>query len=203
MRYDGNAAIKGHGFQVHVGPNKPKSTGSVKIVSDDSSVKPRILFNYLKEQRDIEDWRTCLRLTREIIGQPAFDEFRGDEIQPGNDVQSDEDIDSWVRQNVESAYHPSCTCKMGDENDSMAVVDSDCRVFGIEGLRIVDSSIFPSITNANLNAPTIMVAEKAADIILGKKPLPSENVELWIDPNWKTRQRQGVPLRTLDEIQSS
>ncbi len=195
MRYDGGAAIDGHGFQVHVGPNKPKSRGTVKITSSDPSEKPSIRFNYLQAEEDREDWRSCIRLTREIIAQPAMDPFRGDEIQPGIDIQSDEAIDQWVKENVESAYHPSCTCKMGAEDDPMAVVDSDCRVRGLQGLRIVDSSIMPSVTNGNLNAPTIMIAEKAADIILGRDPLPPADVTPWIDPEWEDRQRQNSPVR--------
>ncbi|MEM7021495.1 MAG: choline dehydrogenase, partial [Pseudomonadota bacterium] len=128
MRYDGRAAFDGHGFQVHVGPNKPKSRGWVRIRSADPSEKPSILFNYLKHEDDRADWRRCIRLTREIIGQPAMDSYRGEEIQPGADVRSDEAIERWVRAHAESAYHPSCTCKMGAEDDPMAVLDPQCRV---------------------------------------------------------------------------
>ena len=124
-----------------------------------------------------------------------MDPYRGDEIQPGLDIQSDDEIDAWVQSNVESAYHPSCTCKMGAENDPMAVVDPECRVRGIANLRVVDSSIMPSITNGNLNAPTIMLAEKAADIILGREPLAAATVNPWIDPQWQHRQRQNSPRR--------
>jgi choline dehydrogenase len=193
MRYDGQAAFDGHGFQVHVGPNKPVSRGHIRIRSTDPTDKPSIRFNYLQAEQDVIDWRAVIRLTREIIAQPAFDAYRGDEIQPGKDVQTDEQIDAWVRQNVESAYHPSCTCKMGADDDAMAVLDAQCRVRGIEALRVVDSSIFPTITNGNLNAPTIMVAEKAADIILGKKPLPDAGVDVWIDPQWQQQQRLNPP----------
>ena len=195
MRYDGGAVIDGHGFQVHVGPVKPKSRGRVKITGNDPEAKPSILFNYLQHEQDREDWRTCIRLTREIINQPAMDPYRGDEIQPGVDIQSDDAIDAWVRSNVESAYHPSCTCKMGAENNPMAVVDPECRVRGIQNLRIVDSSVMPCVTNGNLNAPTIMLAEKAADIILGRVPLSAANVTPWIDPEWQYRQRQNPPVR--------
>ncbi len=195
MRYDGGSAIDGHGFQVHVGPNKPMSRGSVKITSNDPSARPSIVFNYLAHEQDREDWRACIRLTREIINQPAMDAYRGEEIQPGVSIESDDTIDTWVRQNVESAYHPSCSCKMGSENDPMAVVDSKCQVRGIRNLRIVDSSIMPRITNGNLNAPTIMLAEKAADIILGKAPLTPATVEPWLDPHWEDRQRQNSPIR--------
>tara|TARA_A200000113_G_scaffold93314_1_gene83482 strand:- start:381 stop:2033 length:1653 start_codon:yes stop_codon:yes gene_type:complete len=187
IRYDGKSAFDGDGFQVHVGHNKPKSRGSVTIQSADPTVPPKILFNYLQHQDDIEGFRACVRLTREIIAQPAFDDFRDGEIQPGEHIQTDEEIDTFVREAVESAYHPSCSCKMGE--DDMAVVDSKTNVHGIEGLRVVDSSIFPTIPNGNLNAPTIMVAEKAADIILGKHVLPPQNVAVDIHPNWQTEQR--------------
>lgn len=197
MRYDGRAAFDGHGFQVHVGPNKPESRGYVKITSADAAAKPEILFNYLKEQQDVEDWRACIRLTREIIGQEAMDKYRGDEIQPGINITSDEAIDAWVREHVESAYHPSCTCKIGADDDPMAVLDTDCNVRGLSGLRVVDSSVFPTITNGNLNAPTIMVGEKAADIILGNDPLPASNAPTWIAPDWETKQREGEPARKL------
>ena len=196
MRYDGKAAFKGHGFQVHVGPNKPASRGHVRIKSANAQDKPSILFNYIKEEEDKLAWRACIRLTREIINQQAMDEFRGDEIQPGAHISSDEAIDDWVKDNVESAYHPSCTCKMGSENDPTAVVDSDCKVIGVENLRVVDSSIFPTIPNGNLNAPSMMVAEKAADIILGNKPLESLNAPVWIDEDWQARQRLGSPRRS-------
>ncbi|MBJ2130307.1 choline dehydrogenase [Alteromonas sp. IB21] len=187
IRYDGKSAFDGDGFQVHVGHNKPKSRGSVTIQSADPTVPPKILFNYLQHQDDIEGFRACVRLTREIIAQPAFDDFRDGEIQPGEHIQTDEEIDTFVREAVESAYHPSCSCKMGE--DDMAVVDSRTNVHGIEGLRVVDSSIFPTIPNGNLNAPTIMVAEKAADIILGKPVLPPQNVAVDIHPSWQTEQR--------------
>ncbi len=187
IRYDGKSAFDGDGFQVHVGHNKPKSRGSVTVQSSDPTVPPKILFNYLQHPDDIEGFRACVRLTREIIAQSAFDDFRDGEIQPGEHIQTDEEIDAFVREAVESAYHPSCSCKMGE--DEMAVVDSQTNVHGIEGLRVVDSSIFPTIPNGNLNAPTIMVAEKAADIILGKPALPPQNVPVDIHPHWQTEQR--------------
>ncbi|KJG17836.1 choline dehydrogenase [Photobacterium angustum] len=191
MRYDGRAAFDGHGFQVHVGPNKPQSRGSVEVVSNDPHAKPKIEFNYISTEQDKQDWRDCIRLTREIMAQSALDQYRGDEIQPGADITSDQAIDKWVKENVESAYHPSCTCKMGDDNDVMAVLDPQCRVRGIENLRVVDSSIFPTIPNGNLNAPTIMVAERAADFILQRTPLPAGNVPVWIAPDWETTQRNN------------
>ena len=187
IRYDGKSAFDGDGFQVHVGHNKPKSRGSVTLQSANPTVPPKILFNYLQHPDDIEGFRACVRLTREIIAQSAFDDFRDGEIQPGEHIQTDEEIDAFVREAVESAYHPSCSCKMGE--DDMAVVDSQTNVHGIEGLRVVDSSIFPTIPNGNLNAPTIMVAEKAADIILGKPALPPQNVPVDIHPHWQTKQR--------------
>ena len=187
MRYDGRSAFAGHGFQVHVGHNKPKSRGSVTIASADPTQPPKIVFNYLEHQDDIEGFRACVRLTREIIEQPAFNQFRGEEIQPGQQVQTDEQIDAFVRQAVESAYHPSCSCKMGE--DDMAVVNSNTQVHGIQSLRVVDSSIFPTIPNGNLNAPTIMVAEKAADIILGNKPLAHTGVDVVNATDWQTTQR--------------
>ncbi len=195
MRYDGQSAFDGHGFQLHVGPNKPKSRGWVRIASNDPRAKPKILFNYLAHEDDRANFRACLRLSREIIAQPAMDPYRGEEIQPGVSVESDEEMDAWTRQNAESAYHPSCTCKIGAENDPLAVLDPDCRVRGVEALRVVDSSAFPTITNGNLNAPTIMVAEKAADIILGREPLPASNAPYYLDDDWQTRQRPAEPVR--------
>ena len=187
MRYDGNAAFDGHGFQVHVGHNKPKSRGTIRALSASVSDKPEIRFNYLQHPDDIDAFRACMRLTREIIAQPAMDPYRDTEIQPGEAIQSDDEIDAFVRSSVESAYHPSCTCRMGE--DPMAVVDSETRVHGIEGLRVVDSSIFPSIPNGNLNAPTIMLAERAADIIKGKGMLEAANVAVGLADDWQNLQR--------------
>jgi choline dehydrogenase len=187
MRYDGKTAFDGDGFQVHIGHNKPSSRGAVKVISADPKSAPSILFNYLAEEADKEGFRDCVKLTREIINQPAFDQYRDDEIQPGVHVQTDEEIDAFVRANVESAYHPSCTCKMG--TDDMSVVDPDTRVYGIKNLRVVDSSIFPTITNGNLNAPTIMVAERAADLIKSNVTLPPSDAEVRMASDWKTVQR--------------
>lgn len=195
MRYDGRAAFDGHGFQVHVGPNKPSSRGAVRIRDAHATSKPSIQFNYLDTEQDRADWRTCLKLTREILGQPAMDLYRGDEIQPAVDLGDDQQTDAWVRQNVESAYHPSCTCKIGADDDPMAVLDPECRVRGIGKLRVIDSAIFPTITNGNLNAPTIMVAEKGADIVRGRS-VTSGPADFWIDPQWQDRQRTGVPARS-------
>ena len=189
MRYDGRSAFAGHGFQVHVGHNKPKSRGSVTIQSANPEQPPQILFNYLQHKDDIEGFRACVRLTRDIIEQSAFDDYRDEEIQPGKHIQTDEEIDAFVRQAVESAYHPSCSCKMGEDN--MAVVNSNTQVHGIEGLRVVDSSIFPTVPNGNLNAPTIMVAEKAADIILGNVALQKANADVAMTQNWQETQREA------------
>jgi choline dehydrogenase len=197
IRYDGRAAFDGHGFQVHVGPNKPKSRGSVTIKSKELRDSPNVLFNYLQHEDDIKDWRKCIRLTHEIMMQPAMDKYRGDIIQPNIDLSSNEEIDQWVRKNVESAYHPCGTCKMGEVSDELAVVDSECRVIGIEKLRVIDSSIFPTITNGNLNAPTIMAAEKVADLILGNKPLLSSNPYVWSADNWESSQRENTPARQV------
>ena len=196
IRYDGKAAFEGHGFQVHVGPNKPESRGTVRISGPNAQDEPQIFFNYLATEQDREDWRTCLRLTREILQQPALDRYRGDEIQPAVDLSDAEATDRWVRDNVETAYHPSCSCKMGAVEDAMAVVDPECRVRGLDGLRVVDSSIFPSIPNGNLNAPTIMVAERASDLICGKAAL-REEAPVWQAPEWQHRQREGAPVRSV------
>ncbi|WP_298774381.1 choline dehydrogenase [uncultured Shewanella sp.] len=195
MRYDGKEAFAGHGFQVHIGHNKPKSRGSVDLVSKDPKVAPRIQFNYLEHQDDIEGFRACVRLTREIINQPALDDYRGEEIQPGLHIQTDEEIDAFVRSSVESAYHPSCSCKMGV--DDMAVVDPSTKVHGLQGLRVVDSSIFPSIPNGNLNSPTIMLAERAADLILSRPTLKAENHKV-ILADKLTQQRTHTPKRNTN-----
>ena len=189
MRYDGTPSTRGHGFQLHVGPNKPKSRGSVRVVSPDAKSPPRILFNYYQQEEDIQAWRQCIRLTREIMAQSAMDAYRGDEIQPGPTVQSDAEIDQWVKQNVESAYHPAGTCRMGSPDDPQSVVDPDCRVLGIQNLRVVDASVFPSLPNGNINAPVIMVAEKMADKILGQAPLPVADVPISVPEQWESRQR--------------
>lgn len=201
IRYDGKSAFNGHGFQLHVGHNKPKSRGWVKIRSADPFEPPKIQFNYLQHQDDIQGFRDCVRLSREILNQPAMDKFRGDEIQPGEHVESDKAIDSFVRQNVESAYHPCGSCKMGDADDASAVVDPTTTVRGLKGLRVVDSSIFPTIPNGNLNSPTIMVAERAADLILGNTPLAADTSPVHIAPDWQTSQRMGQPKRNTSNTQ--
>ncbi|ARQ57369.1 choline dehydrogenase [Rhizobium sp. Kim5] len=182
ISYDGKAAAKSHGFQVHVGYNLSKSRGSVTLRSPDPKADPVLRFNYMSHPEDWEKFRHCVRLTREIFGQQAFDTYRGPEIQPGEGVQSDDEIDAFLREHLESAYHPCGTCKMGGKDDPMAVVDPQTRVIGVDGLRVADSSIFPHVTYGNLNGPSIMTGEKAADHILGKQPLARSNQEPWVNP---------------------
>ncbi|RWP79973.1 choline dehydrogenase [Mesorhizobium sp.] len=189
VRYDGKAAAKAHGFQAHVGPMRSKSRGSVTLRSPDPRSKPVIRFNYMSHPDDWTEFRHCIRLTREIFGQSAFDLYRGEELSPGSHVQSDDDLDAFIRDHAESAYHPCGTCKMGRADDPMSVVDPECRVIGVEGLRVADSSIFPRVTNGNLNAPSIMTGEKAADHILGRTPLAPSNQEPWINPRWQVSDR--------------
>ncbi len=189
VAYDGSALAREHGFQAHVGPMQSKSRGWVRLKSPDPAIPPVIQFNYMSHPDDWIEMRACVRLTREIFAQRAFDPYRGREIQPGAACVSDEAIDAFVRAKVESAYHPSGACKMGSPTDPYAVVDPETRVIGVEALRVVDSSIMPSITNGNLNAPTIMIGEKAADMILGRDPLPASNAPFFVAPDWETRQR--------------
>ncbi|WP_454848533.1 choline dehydrogenase [Rhizobium binxianense] len=189
ISYDGRAAAKSHGFQVHVGYNLSKSRGSVTLRSADPKDDPVLRFNYMSHPDDWEKFRHCVRLTREIFSQTAFDAYRGPEIQPGDHVRSDEEIDAFLREHLESAYHPCGTCRMGAKDDPMAVVDPETRVIGVEALRVADSSIFPHITYGNLNGPSIMTGEKAADHILGKQPLARSNQEPWINPRWAVSDR--------------
>jgi len=188
VRYDGKTAAEGHGFQAHTGPMRSPSRGEVTLRSADPTDKPRIIFNYMSHEKDWEDFRKCIRLTREIFGQEAFKPYLKHEIQPGAALQSDEELNGFIREHVESAYHPCGTCRMGRRDDPMAVVDNEARVIGVDGLRLADSSIFPQITNGNLNGPSIMVGEKAADHILARR-LPPSNAEPWIHPDWETAQR--------------
>ncbi len=189
ISYDGKAAAKSHGFQVHVGYNLSKSRGNVTLRSSDPKADPVIRFNYMSHPEDWEKFRHCVRLTREIFGQKAFDEYRGAEIQPGANVQTDDEIDAFLREHLESAYHPCGTCRMGAKDDPMAVVDPDTRVIGVDGLCVADSSIFPHVTYGNLNGPSIMTGEKAADHILGKPRLARSNQEPWVNPRWETSDR--------------
>ncbi|MFT4635839.1 MAG: choline dehydrogenase [Arenicella sp.] len=187
VRYDGQSANGGHGFQAHVGSMRSQSKGWVRLRSDDYRDKPKILFNYMSKPEDWQEFRAAVRLTREVFQQPAFKPFAGAEISPGAEVQTDEQLDAFLKDAVESAYHPSCTCKMG--SDEMAVVDGDCKVRGIVGLRIVDSSIMPSIVSGNLNAPTVMIAEKAADIIKGANSLAASDAPVYLAENYMHSQR--------------
>ncbi len=189
VRYDGQAAAEGHGFQAHVGPMRSASRGAVTLRSADPEADPVIRFNYMSEESDWVDFRQCIRLTREVFAQEAFKPFVKQEIQPGAEVQSDDELDGFIREHGESAYHPCGTCRMGRTEDKTAVVDAQARVIGVDGLRVADSSIFPRITNGNLNAPSIMVGEKTADHILGRTPLTPENAQPWMHPDWQAAQR--------------
>ncbi len=187
IRYDGKSPNNAHGFQAHVGPMRSQSKGWLKLRSANPDDAPRICFNYMSKAEDWEEFRAAVRLTREIFQQPSFAPYRGAELSPGPEVQSDSDIDAYLRNAVESAYHPSCTCKMG--SDDMSVVDCNCKLLGLDGLRIADSSIMPSIVSGNLNAPTIMLAEKAADIITGKAPLKPIDVPVYVAQDFRDKQR--------------
>jgi choline dehydrogenase len=189
IAYDGSSLAREHGYQAHVGPMRSKSRGHVRLRSPDPTQPPIIRFNYLTHPDDWLEMRRCVQLTREIFAQPAFDRYRGREIQPGAAVVDDAGIDAFVRRKVESAYHPCGTCRMGDPGDELAVVDPDLRVRGMQGLRVVDSSVMPQITNGNLNAPTIMIAEKAADHILGRTPLAPSEAPVYHAPHWRESQR--------------
>jgi len=189
VRYDGKAASEGHGFQAHIGPMRSPSRGAVTLRSAKPEDSPKITFNYMSTEKDWIDFRRGIRLTREIFAQEAFRPFVKHEIQPGFELQTDAQIDEFIRAHAESAYHPCGTCKMGAVDDPLAVVDPQTNVIGVKGLRVVDSSIFPQITNGNLNGPSIMVGEKASDLILGKTPLARANSHPWLAPDWQTSQR--------------
>jgi choline dehydrogenase len=187
VRYDGQSPNGDHGFQAHVGSMRSQSKGWVRLNSNDYRDKPKILFNYMSKDEDWEEFRAAVRLTREIFEQDAFKPYAGEELSPGKHIQSDEELDDFLRGAVESAYHPSGTCKMG--SDEMSVVDGECKVRGVEGLRVVDSSIMPSIVSGNLNAPTVMIAEKAADIIRGVTALPVSDAEVYTAEAYMENQR--------------
>ena len=195
MAFDGSHKFEGHGFGALFNPAKPQSRGRVRLRSGDAAEAPSLLFNYLDHEDDRLIYRLGVKLTREIIAQAPFDPYRGREINPGAEVHSDDDIDAWVIANAKTCYHPCGSCKMGV--DDAAVVDPQTRVRGVAGLRVVDSSIMPFITNGNLNAPTIMMAEKAADMILGKTPLPPSNAPVHYADGWRNTQRSEAPVRTL------
>ncbi|MDG4647742.1 choline dehydrogenase [Roseibacterium sp. SDUM158017] len=192
VRYDGAAAAAAHGFQAHVGPMRSKSRGRVELTGPDPAAPPSILFNYMSHEEDWMEFRRAIRLTREIFRQEPMQRFAGVELLPGDAARDDDAIDAAIREHAESAYHPCGTCRMGRRDDPMAVVDAQARVIGVEGLRLADASIFPQITNGNTNAPSIMVGEKAADHILGRDPLPRDNRQAWIAPDWESAQREGA-----------
>lgn len=187
VRYDGKSPNKAHGFQAHVGSMRSRSKGWVRLRSADPDAPPRIQYNYMEKSEDWEQFRSAVRLTREIFEQEAFAPYRGRELSPGANVTNDADIDDYLTDAVESAYHPCGTCKMG--SDDQSVVDSECRVHGLDGLRIIDSSIIPSIVSGNLNAPTIMLAEKAADLVAAKDPLPPTDVPVYTATDYQDEQR--------------
>ncbi|TLF48758.1 choline dehydrogenase [Halomonas urmiana] len=178
ISYNGKSAVQAHGFQAHVGSMRSESRGRVRLTSRDPEAAPSILFNYMSTEKDWQEFRDAIRLTREIIAQPAFDEYRGREVSPGPDVQSDEALDAFVKAHAETAYHPCGSCRMGEGED--AVVDGTGRVHGLEGLRVIDASLFPVIPTGNLNAPTIMLAEKMADKIRGREPLPRSDAPYYV-----------------------
>lgn len=185
--YDMSDRVHCHGYQAHVGPMRSKSRGEVRLASTDPLEPPKVRFDYMSHPDDWTEMRACVRLTREVFAQPAFDPWRGRELAPGEEAQSDEEIDAFVRETVQSAYHPCGTCRMGA--DDLAVVDPELRVRGMDGLRVVDSSVMPAITTGNLNAPTIMIAEKAADMIRARPPLPPSGASFYTAPDWRTTQR--------------
>jgi len=187
VRYDGQSPNNSHGFQAHVGSMRSKSRGWVKLRSKQPQEAPSIRFNYMSHEEDWQEFRAAVRLTREVFAQESFAPYRGEELSPGIDVQSDEQLNDFILNAVESAYHPCATCKMGV--DDMAVVDSECRVRGVAGLRIVDSSIMPDIVSGNLNAPTVMMAEKAADMIKGVPGLEPSVAPVYRAESYQTSQR--------------
>ncbi len=187
IRYDGSVPAAGHGYQFHIGPMFSNSRGWVRIQSDDPFQKPRMLFNYLSTVEDRREWAEAIAVARNIMGQPAFDRYNGGEISPGPDVTGDEAVLEWVRADAETALHPSCTARMG--TDPMGVVDpSTMRVHGVQGLRVVDASVMPTLTNGNIYAPVMMTAEKSADLILGNTPLPASDAPQYrhgvSEPDW-------------------
>lgn len=180
VRYDGSSPAGGHGYQVHVGPMYSDAIGSVKIKSKDPHEHPALRFNYLSTEQDRREWVEAIRVARKLLNQPSMEEYNGGEVSPGPEVETDEQILEWVAKEGETALHPSCTCKMGAATDEMAVVDPDSmKVHGVEGLRVVDASVMPYVTNGNIYAPVMMIAEKAADLILGKEPLPPSKAEYY------------------------
>jgi choline dehydrogenase len=181
--------LQGHSFQIHITMLRAESRGRIELASADAADKPRISFRYFSDPRDMATLRDAVKLTRELVRQPALARYAGDEIEPGTVVQSDNEIDAWIRRTVATAYHPSGSCRMGGDDDEQAVLSPDLKVRGIDGLRVADASIMPVVTSSNTNAPTIMIGEKAADMILGRPPLPASNAPYWRDPDWRELQR--------------
>ncbi|HXY46116.1 MAG TPA: GMC oxidoreductase, partial [Acidimicrobiales bacterium] len=178
IRYDGSAPAGGHGYQVHIGPMYSDARGSVKVVSRDPAVHPALVFNYVSTEQDRREWVEAIRIARNILNQPAMDDFNDGELSPGHAVSSDGEILDWVAREGETALHPSCTCRLGI--DELSVVDpASMRVHGLDGLRVVDASVMRYVTNGNIYAPVMMIAEKSADLILGNTPLPPEKVEFY------------------------
>tara|TARA_Y100001951_G_scaffold16543_2_gene11631 strand:- start:30072 stop:31778 length:1707 start_codon:yes stop_codon:yes gene_type:complete len=194
INYNGSNAVSEHGFQAHVGSMRSPSRGRVQLKSKDPRQHPSILFNYMSSEQDWQEFRDGIRLTREIMAQPALDPYRGRELSPGADVQSDAQLDAFIREHAETAFHPSCSCKMGE--DDMAVVDGQGRVHGLQGLRVVDASIMPEIITGNLNATTIMIAEKIADRIRGRQPLPRSTAPYFVAGERPVRE---APLRNAND----
>jgi choline dehydrogenase len=192
INYNGSNAVNEHGFQAHVGSMRSPSRGRIRLTSRDPRQHPSILFNYMSSEQDWQEFRDGIRLTSEIMAQSALDPYRGRELSPGSACQSDAELDAFIREHAETAYHPSCSCKMGD--DDMAVVDGQGRVHGLEALRVIDASIMPLIVTGNLNAPTIMMAEKIADKIRGRAPLPRSSAPYYVAGNAPVRQ---TPQRSV------
>lgn len=182
-------SLREHAFQIHIDLMRPTSLGRIRLNSTDPARAPEIVFNYLATERDRTDMRAAVRLVREIVSQPAFDGLRGEEITPGTSCQDDNALDAWARRTMETGYHAVGTCKMGASDDPDAVVDPQLRVYGLEGLRVVDASIMPRVVSGNTNAPTIMIAEKASDMILGQPPLRPSDAPFWIHADWQSQQR--------------
>lgn len=192
INYNGSKGVQEHGFQAHMGSMRSPSRGRIRLKSRDPREHPSILFNYMSHEQDWQEFRDGIRITREIMAQPALDKYRGREISPGAHVQSDAELDDFIRNHAETAYHPSCTCKMGE--DDMAVVDGKGRVHGLHGLRVVDASIMPEIITGNLNATTIMMAEKIADRIRGRQPLPRSNAPYFVAAERPARGQAQRPV---------
>jgi choline dehydrogenase len=188
MQPDTFKPYPGHSFQLHLTLLRAESRGEVAIASASASDKPRIIFNYLAAAADREAFRSAIRLVREIVAQPAFSDLRDVELAPGSAIKSDDALDAYVASRVATAYHPASTCKMGASDDDAAVVTPDLRVRGLAGLRVADASIMPVVVSSNTNAPTIMIGEKAADLIRGRT-LPPEPLPYYVAPAWERSQR--------------